>query len=236
MRTDDDTQLEEQGLSAEGNQRDWLEAATGKWQLYAGIALVITLSIAGFWWYTTHEEELNLQAVSHLARVRSTFDQGNYSHALTGDSIAGVGQDKVLGLIEISDEFSGTDAGKVAALMAGNCLINLRRYEEAVTHLERAQGSDALVVKVGSLKGLAVCKEVSRDFSAAAVLYEQAARQGINTGLEEDCLLAAALCFEKSGDKSKAGELFTNLARKYEASTVAPQAKSGLARLGMTID
>jgi tetratricopeptide (TPR) repeat protein len=236
MRTDDETQLVESGNLSGGSQREWIESVTGKWQLYAGIALVITLSIAGFWWYTSHEEELNMQAVSHLARVRSAFDAGNYSRALTGDSIAAVGQDKALGLLEISDEFSGTDAGKIAALMAGNCLINLGRFEEAVAQFERAQGSEALVVEVGALKGLAACREVNKDFTGAAVLYEQAAQRSLNTGLEVDCLLAAALCFEKSGDKAKAGQLFTNIAKKYEASTVAPQAKSGLARLGMAID
>jgi tetratricopeptide (TPR) repeat protein len=141
-----------------------------------------------------------------------------------------------LGLLEISSQFSGTPAGEVAALLAGNSLVNLGRYDEAEAQLSQAQSSDAVVVEVGALKGLAVCKESKGDYLGAATLYEQAAQKAGKSGLAEDCLLAAGLCFEKTGDKSKAAQLFTEITKRYETSQAAPHAKSGLARLGMAID
>jgi len=120
--------------------------------------------------------------------------------------------------------------------MAGNSLVNLGRYDEAATQFERAEGSDAVIIDVGATKGLAICKEAAGDIAGAAALYEKAAQRGTKSGLAEECLLAAGLCYEKIGDKVKAGQLFTEIAKRYESSTVAPQAKSGLARLGMAID
>jgi tetratricopeptide (TPR) repeat protein len=236
MRTEqEELEVEERG-SVGGAQPVWLQAAMNKWQVYAGIAVVITLAVAGVWWYSTTQQEKNEEAAAHLAKVRPVFDAGNFANALSGDSVAPAGQDKALGLAEISDQYSGTDAGRVAALMAGNSLVNLGKHAEAVAHFERASSSDALIIEVGSTKGLAICQEAAGDFAGAAVLYEQAAQRAGKTGMAEDCLLAAAFCYEKTGDKVKAGQLFTEIVKRYESSTSAPLAKSGLARLGMAID
>jgi len=214
----------------------WADKAQQQWKLYAGIAVVIAAVLGGIWWYTTNQTEQNEAAASHLARIRATFEEGSYDKALTGEGVPPVGEEAVLGLQAISDQYSGTDAGMVAALMAGNCLANLGKYSEAETHFDRARSSESKIIEVGGIKGLAVCKEASGDLAGAADLYEQAAQRGENTGLEGDCLLAAGLCYEKLGNKQKAGEHFTVVVKKHEVSEAAPAAKSGLARLGMAID
>lgn len=214
----------------------WVDKAQQQWKLYAGIAVVVAAVLGGIWWYTTNQAEQNQAAASHLARIRATFEEGSYQKALTGEGVPPVGSDAVLGLQAISDQYSGTDAGKVAALMAGNCLANLGKYSEAEVHFDRARSSESLIIEVGAMKGLAACKEAAGDLAGAAELYEQAAQRGTNTGLEGDCYVAAGLCFEKLGNKDKAGEYYTVVVKKYEVSEAVPAAKSGLARLGMAID
>lgn len=213
-----------------------VESVRSQWKFVVSIVTVIAVAIGGYWWYTTNKAEQNEEASTQLSRVRAAFDTGEFSKALTGDSLPMVGVNKVKGLLAISEEYAGTNAGALAALMSGNALVNLGRFDEAQLQFERAQSSDAQVVEVGALQGLASCKEAAKDLAGAAVLYEQAATKGGKSGLEDRCFYLAALCFERSGNKEKAVQLYTMVVKKYEMSEVAAYARGGLARLGMAID
>jgi tetratricopeptide (TPR) repeat protein len=120
--------------------------------------------------------------------------------------------------------------------MAGNALANLGKFAEAREHFERAGSGGGTVTEVGSLQGLAACKEAEGDYTGAAELYEKAAQRGSDSGFEGRCLFLAGLSFEKGGNKAKAAELYTTVVKKFESDAMAPNAKSGLARLGMAID
>lgn len=219
-----------------GGDEAWLAKARNNWVIYPVIAAVVTLAAFGVWWYISDSEAKNAEASSQIARIRSEYLAGNYQSALTADTVSPMGGERVMGLAEISDQYSGTDAGKVAALMAGNCLVNLGRFDEAQVHFDRASSSSSQIVEVGALQGLASCKEASGDNAGAAALYEQAGQRALKTGLEGQCFYKAGLCYEQAGDKEKAGKLYTTVAKKYEVSDAAPSAKMGLARLGMAID
>lgn len=214
----------------------FVEQARKQWKAVVGVVVVISFAVGAYWWYTNDKAERNQEASTQLSRVRMAFDMGDFSKALTGDSLPPVGADKVKGLLQISEEYAGTDAGSVAALMAGNALLNLGRFTEAQSQFERAQSSDAQIVEVGAMQGLASCKEASKDFAGAATLYEQAGTQATKSGLEDRCIYNAALCFEKAGNKTKAIELYTLVVKKFEMSEIAASARGGLARLGMAID
>ena len=233
-------QVEEQRPSGSGNVPEdapaWLVAAMNNWKLYAGIAIVVTAIIGGMYYYMSTAAESNLEAASQLARIRPLFEAGEFETALTADTVSPVGQDQVMGLLDIADQYGDTDAGKVAALMAGNCLVNLGRFEEAQSQFQLAQSSSAPVVEVGAMQGLAACAEANGDLTGAAELYEQAAKRGTKTGLEAPCYFKAGLCYERSGNTERAGELYRTVAKQYESSEVAPSAQTGLARLGMAID
>ncbi len=223
-------------VTGAGAQPAWLEKAQAQWKIYAVIALVIVGAIGGIWWYVQQAEEKNTEAATQLSRIRSTFDQGLFEQALTADGVAPVGDNKVMGLLEISETYKGTDAGAVAALMAGNALANLGRYEEARVQFELAGNNGSIVAQVGSIQGLAACLEAEGKWSEAAAMYEKAALKAQDTGLEAGATFLAALCYEKSGNTSKAGELYMVVAKKFETSAAASDAKAGLARLGMAID
>lgn len=202
----------------------------------AGV-VVIVLAIVGYWWYSSTQAERNAEAATQLSRVRGAFEMGEYGKALAGgDSLPTYGVDKVMGLLDISEQYSGTDAGAIAALMAGNALANLGRIGEASVQFERAQSSDAEVVKLGAIKGLALIQEDAGNFAEAAALYEKAAVQGAKTGLESDCYYNAGLCFEKAKSNDKAAEMYRLVIKKFEMSESVGPAKLGLARLGMGID
>lgn len=202
----------------------------------AGVA-VLVLVIAGYWWYSSNNAERNAEAATQLSRVRGVFEMGEFGKALAGgDSLPAFGADRVMGLLDISEQYEGTDAGAIAALMAGNALANLGKVGEAAVQFERAQSSDAEVVKVGAIKGLALVQEDGGNFAQAAALYEKAAVQGAKTGLEDDCYYKAGLCYEKAKTNDKAAEMYRMVVKKFEMSESAGLARMGLARLGMGID
>lgn len=215
---------------------EWLQNAHGQWKIFAGIAVVLLVVVLGGWWYVSDSKNQNSEASLQLSRIRAVFEAGQFEAALTADTVAPVGQAKVMGLLDISAQYSGTDAGKIAALMAGNALANLGRFDEAKPQFEIANSSGTQVVEVGALQGLAACMEATSDYSGAAGMYEQAGQRGLKTGLEGQCFYKAGLCYEKAGNPDKAGELYMMVAKKFEVSEVAPSAKAGLARLGMAID
>jgi tetratricopeptide (TPR) repeat protein len=219
-----------------GAEPAWLKRAQNNWKIYPIIAAVVTVVIVAMWWYISDREQQNAEASAHLSRIRAVYEAGELEASLTADTVSPIGGESIMGLIAISDQYSGTDAGKVAALMAGNALATLGRFEEAQVHFDRASSSDAQVVEVGGLQGLASCKEAAGDFTGAASLYEKAGQKALKTGLEGQCFYRAGLCYEESGDTKKAGELYIMVAKKYEVSDAAPSARMGLARLGMAID
>ncbi|MDZ4745978.1 MAG: tetratricopeptide repeat protein [bacterium] len=214
---------------------EWMKSNRQGMMILIGLGVVVVIGVA-VWLYMQYKNDQNTEATMALARIRPVYIEGRYSMALTGDSIPPVGDIDVMGLTEISAEYGGTEAGKDAALLAGHSLVSLGRYAEAVAEYEQAEKSDAVLVQVGALNGLGVCKEVDKDLAGAAAYYEKAADKGLKTGLEARSLLYAGLAYEKAGDTKKAGELFTRIVRKYGASESSSAAKTGLARLGMAID
>lgn len=219
-----------------GGQTAWIDRARKQWKLLAGVAIVVTLVIGGLYWYFHQQNEKNIEAATQLSRVRQYFVDGNFEQALSADSIPPIGGNKVMGLLEISEQYSGTDAGAVAALMAGNALANLGKYSEAKDQFNRATSNSSQLTQVGAMQGLAVCMEADGNLSGAAEQYQKAAQKAAGGAFESQCLYMAGLCYEKSGNATKAGEMYSMVAKRPDNSAFSSSARSGLARLGMAID
>lgn len=207
-----------------------------QWKVIAGVAVAIVAIVAGYWLYTSMQESKNEEAAAALARVRATFDASDFEGALTGKGLPAIDGQPVMGLQAIVDQYGSTSAGKVAAVMAGTCYMQIGKVAEARTAFEAAQGSDSPVVQMGALNGLGACAETDKDFAGAADLYEKAAAAGSKSGLEARSLVYAGLAYEKAGNKEKAGETYRTVVKKFSSGDMSQPARAGLARLGMRID
>ena len=224
--------------NAAGSNTDvpgWMQSMQQQWKLYTGVVAVVVIGIGAAWWYTSSSDEKNAAAAAELARIRSVFEAGQFEQALSGEGVM-VGDQQAMGLKQIADTYGSTPAGQVAALLTGNSLVNLGKFTEAEPYFTSARSSSALIVEVGAIQGLASCMEATGNYAGAADLYMEAAKRAADTGLEPACYLKAALCFEAAKDTKQAADAYTTIAKQYETSEVAPQAKTGLARLGMAID
>lgn len=223
------------GSRSQAQVPGFLQSAQRQWKLYVGIVAAAVIALGVTWWYSTSSAENNAKAAAELARVRGAFEAGQFEQALSGEGVT-IGDQQAIGLKKIADTYGSTPAGQVAALLTGNSLANLGKFDEAMNYFETARSSSALIVEVGAMQGLAACKEASGDLASAAELYMEAAKRATDSGLEPLCYLKAGLCYEAAKKTEQAASAFKTIAKQYETSEVAPQAKSGLARLGMTID
>lgn len=230
--------LETSGLPASTAEASGnvVEFINSQMKVLVGIIGACVLIVAGYFYYDYQQQELNLEGLTHLSRVRNVYDMGAYDQALTGKGLPPVGTEAVKGLVAISDEYEGTPAGEQAALMAGNAYVNLGKASEAAQQFERAAGSSSKLVQVGAKQGLASVQELQKNFAEAATMYEEAATLADKTGLEDQILYRAAACYEEAKNNNKASELYRLVVKKFEMSEVSASAKSGLARLGTAID
>jgi len=237
MSTEDIDNINETPVSAGPAATDAaVDFFTKQWKIVAGVVGAVVVIVAGYFYMDYQNNELNIEGLTHLSRVRMAYDMGQYELALTAQGLPAMDGQPVKGLVAISDEYSGTPAGEQAALMAGNAYINLGKASEAAAQFEKAASSDAVVIQVGAFQGLAASMELNKNFADAAVKYEEAAKLAEDSGLEEQCYLNAAACYEEAKNNEKAKELYRVIVKRFEMSEVAASAKSGLARLGTAID
>ncbi len=185
--------------------------------------------------YLSSQQESREAATAALSQVRPYYQNGQYANALSGDSIPGFGNKAAIGLQTIVKRYGDTEAGKLAALYAGQSHRMLGNFSEAEEYFNRAKSAESPLTRIGALAGLGACKAESGSFAAAAEMYEQAATLAETTGNSSRYQLYAAMLREKDGDKDGALRLYREIIADNQFSEFAGEAKSGVARLGETI-
>ena len=112
----------------------------------AGIALIVLA--AGIWYYKSiYTPALEEEANDSFFMAERYFDMDSLDLALNGDAA------KFMGMIELSDEYSGTKVGQRASYFAGRILLQKEKYDEALEYLEKVQLKDAFKQIISELKG-----------------------------------------------------------------------------------
>lgn len=206
-----------------------------KFRIGLGLLGIVIVAIVAVVFYNKSRNKKEQEASSALARVRTIYENGDYSKALSGDATKLIRDTPLLGLQGIVEQYGSTENGKVAALYAGNSLISLKKHVDAAGYFEKAQGSASVEVSVGALIGLAICKEEQKDYLNAGDYYEKAAQLTLQNLLKDKYKLYAALNYEKAGNKEKAEKYFREIIRG-ESMEYIGESKSGLTRLGMIVE
>lgn len=199
-------------------------------------AAILVLAIGGGYYYTKMTAEKEAEASMQLSRIIMYFQAGEYEQALTGNKVPSAQGGRAMGLKAIADEYSSTPAGQLSALYAGNALVELNKGSEALHYFDIADGSGSDLVKLGASAGMAACKELAKDYKAAAEQYTKAAEMAEEPGVKARYTFYSGLCLEKSGDKSGAETKFREVVDTREANEFSGLAKSALTRLGTIIE
>lgn len=221
------------GKGREGNEnellenpdalRDTLVGKTGTFfkskknqNLVLGLGTVLALAIAGVFGYTYYNESQNEAAQNDMFQAIFYFESDSLNLALNGDG-------NNYGLLEIIDEYGGTDAANLAHYYAGVSYLKQGAYEDALDHLDEFSSSDLLVqARAYALMGDAYME--LEEFDQAASNYEKAADYKPNKFFTPQYLVKAGLAYEELGNYAEAADIYGRIVEEYPESTQYQQA------------
>ncbi len=203
--------------------------------IFITIAIVAVVGIVYLVILNNSKTEAN--ASKALARIEEYYAKGEYDNALKGnDTLPMIRGEKIIGLIDIVNEYGSTDAGERAALYAADAYFNLGDYKEAKNYYEKSMKSGIDVVRVGGLAGTAACDEVDGRYKEAASNYLKAAELIVEDGQKLRYMYFAGLCNEKAGNNEEALKNYKNILSLNKYGEFNNLAKAGIVRLGSTIE
>jgi tetratricopeptide (TPR) repeat protein len=204
------------------------------------ISIAVILLVAGIFigkniWDKTSDENAQKASVA-LDRIIPYYDAPDYKKALFGDSARTVRGEKIIGLLDIVDQFEGTKQGKIAALYAGNSYLALNKADEAIEFFEIATKSASKVVLAGAYAGLGASYELLGNYEDAVSNFVMASEYSLTDITIARYNYYAGLNYEKLGKKENAINLYNEIIAKNKFNEFGNLAKAGLVRLGMKID
>lgn len=183
------------------------------------IAFAAIISIIGLIYYTVviylPEQEETAQSDMYMAQFQ--FDQGNYELALKGE-----GKNK--GFDYIKDNYSFTNAKKIAKLYAGICKLNLGQYDKAIEDL-KGYSTDVTEMQAVAYSSLAGAYSEKKNMKEALEYYEKAANATKNPALAPKMILLAGKAFMSQKNNEKALEMFDKIETDFPNSQEAQMAQ-----------
>lgn len=198
------------------------------------VAVVLIFVINGT--LTKNKSKKTQKAMVALSRIVPYYEAPDFKKALFGDSTKTIRGERVIGLLEIIDEYSGTDEAILAALYAGNSYLTLNKANEAIEYLEEALESKSNEVVQAAYAGLGACYEINGDLEEAANNYQKASDLAITDNAIGRYSYYTARVYEKLKKKEKAEKIYKKIINKSKFSEFANYSKAGLVRLGIKID
>jgi len=162
--------------------------------LIVGLIVVIG-STVGYYYYSANQEE---KAQNLLAVAERYYSNSEFEKALNGDEA-----DFTVGMLQIIDNYSGTDAANLARYYTSVSYFKLGQLQEALTYMSKYDIPDG-ILGVGPLSFHANLLEENGDLQAAAQMYLRAANHDLNSSTTPYNLLKAADAFIESGNFDEA--------------------------------
>lgn len=194
------------------------------------LSLLVTLLVVigvliGYNFYSASQEE---KAQNLLATAEQFYSNGDYDKALNGDEYT-----LSYGFVQISDDFSGTNAGNLATYYAAVSHFNLGNYEEALAYITEYKQPKG-IMGVGSVSFHASLLEVNGNLEKAAKKYEEAAKWDVNDSTTPYNLMKAAKIYYELDNASKVEELSSTIIEDYPNSPEATTSQTILGKLAVS--
>lgn len=190
-----------------------------------GCLIAIIVIIAGGMLYNTKvAQPRQIKAAEAIFPGETYFINGDFSTALNGDAYG------FEGFEELSKQFKGTKANKLANLYAGLCFAQLDSMEVAEKYLAKFNGKDQMVAPA-ALGALANCYAKAGQNSKAAATFEKAAKKADNNLLSPYYYFQAGLIYEAIDKPAQALKTYKMIKAKYPESIEGQDIDKFIARL-----
>lgn len=169
------------------------------------------LAVAVIWWayknfYATPRQQ---EASAKIRFAEALFERDSFQQALDLP---------INGFRAIANDYGSTASGNAAKGYAGICLMNLGKFDEAISMLEsfKPEGNVSPAVKFGLL-GDAYSEK--KDFAKAADFYKKASRAGDVEDLKAHNLKKCGLLFEMQKNYAEALECYKGIKKDFPTTS-----------------
>jgi len=187
--------------------------------IIVGLAAVIVLGYLGY--SKLIQEPKESEAMNDMFKAQQYFDQ-----AVTGSEkdslfiLALNGGEGKFGMLDIIEEYSGTDAANLANYYAGMAYLNMKDYQNAITFLSDFSGDDMALgpIATGGIGDAFLQLNQPED---ALDYYVKAAQMQTNNYTTPMYLYKAGNIAMQLGQNDKALQYFTRIKEEFPSATEA---------------
>ncbi len=189
---------------------------------YGAIAAVVVIILASIAW-SFMQSARQQEALDAMTGAVAAYEAGSWQTALDGTGNS-------LGLLDIVDEYGGTDAGNLARFYAADAYFRMGNYEEALP-LFRSYNRDGNIIGASATAGEAAILESQGENEDAAALYSRAATMYSSDATSPGYFMAAGRAFEAAGETASARRVYERVRDEYPNSQEARDIEFYLARV-----
>jgi len=188
-----------------------------------GLGILLAL-IAGFTYYKYNQSQNDVAAQTEMYKAVFYFEKDSLDLALKGDG------KEMIGLQDIAEEYSSTQAGKLASFYTGIIYLKKGKFEDAIYYLDKYDSKDGLFqARAWSLMGDAYSE--LNDLDNAITYYKKASGFKPNEQITPTYLMKLALSYELKQEWKNAADTYGRIitdfpkaqevsdAKKYKAKT-----------------
>lgn len=154
---------------------EWVAANQKYIFITVGVLALLALLFMGYERFVKEPKEA--KAANEIYQGQKFFRQAEQAASTQKDSLynlALTGGEGKLGLLDVADEYSGTNAGNIANYYAGFAYLKTGKYKEAIASLEQFS-SDEVVLKALSYGGIGDAFAQLNNLEEAFGFYKKAA-------------------------------------------------------------
>jgi len=184
-----------------------------------GALVVIILGLIGWKLYVGSQQT---EAVEQMRQAERLFERDSFATAMLKTLPGGF-----KGFPQIIADYPGTPAANLANYYAGVCLLNLGKYEAAISYLKdfSPKGTVMPIMKNGAL-GDAYSE--MKDFASAKSYYQKAVGGTANELLTPFYLKRLAMLAQKEKDFASARKYYEELKNEYPSAPEGQDAEKYL--------
>ncbi len=181
-------------------------------KIITGIIAAVAILAIGYLAYSNlYQKPRELEASNAIYIAEMQFEKDSFENALLSP---GAGN---MGLLDIIDEYSGTETANLANYYAGISYLKLGKYNAAISYLKafKANGKLTPITKNGAI-GDAYSE--LEEYKKAIEFYKKAGNAGDNDYLTPYYLKKLGMLYEKEGEYKDALAAYKKIKENYPQS------------------
>ncbi|TCI90692.1 tetratricopeptide repeat protein [Tenacibaculum sp. M341] len=210
-----------EGLDEAANKSEqWIEKNSKP--LFIGL-VGVAVAILGYLAYNKfYSEPKEVDAANDLAYPRSLFNEAEKAAGVKADSLYNLGLEGIdgkYGFLDVADIYSSTKAGNVANYYAGISYLKMKKYDNAISYLDKFDSDDELLgpTALGAIGDAFADLEQP---AQALEYYVKAANKKENEFTAPMFLFKAGQTAMLLKDYSKAEGFFNTIKEKYSTTQI----------------